>query len=284
MIIFLWKQIASVKQAIVGRNEPAQLAWGLALGVLLGVVPHGNLLAVILLVILLSLRVNHGIAALATVATTFIATRLDPYAHEIGRMVLTSDRVGPRMATIWQMPFVPWTDLNNTVVMGSTLIGLALLVPIFLLTYPVFHLLAPKNTTINTDPTKIPSFATGTMETVGMAAALRDADPSGYPRESKPSAEPLPRPQTSVAARPLEPSAIDAAMSGIEGGAKTNRGGEEPQLIETRIDVIRIGNRTEGDASGLVEASDVAKQDEPMSEALRYLLRQVREANRRSAA
>jgi len=278
MLIFFLKQLMGVRQAILGRNEPAQLAWGVAFGVLLGIVPHGNLLAIVLLVVLLSLRLNHGIATLAAVCVTFMATRLDPYSHQVGRYVLTHEDLSRHVANAWQMPFVPWTDLNNTIVMGSVLIGFAALIPIFLLTYPVFHWFASKGNPIDGNG--------------GAAMALdnqsQNTDNSGVPDgySNRPRVR-IASDTNPASTNSLQLSAIDAAMTGMNesaGQSRTTSTDAEPQLIETRIDVIRIGVKQDSQTPHGVEATDVSKQDEPMSEALRYLLRQVREANRRSAA
>ena len=47
------------------------------------------------------------------------------------------------MQQAWALPLVPWTDLNNTVVLGSFLIGVVALLPIFCLTLPFFRFFKP---------------------------------------------------------------------------------------------------------------------------------------------
>jgi len=281
MLLFLFKQLSNVREAIVGRNEPAQLAWGVAFGVLLGIVPHGNLLAIALVILILSLRLNQGIATIAAVASTFLATRVDPYSHQVGRYVLTHEDLSRHVANAWQLPFVPWTDINDTIVIGSLVIGVAALVPIFLLTYPIFHLFAAKDTPIDGGSPVTIALAAGTER-----SEVSKANPNVQGPHFTIVAE---EPFKPIVAPALRPSAIDAAMAGIGGSNLTSSmpsesRDAEPQLIETRIDVIRIGNRVDGNTGSAVEATDISKQDEPMSEALRYLLRQVRDANRRSAA
>ena len=282
MLIFLIKQLMSVRQAIVGRNEPAQLAWGVAFGVLLGIVPHGNLLAVGLLILLLSLRVNHSIATVAAVASTFLATKLDPYSHQLGNYVLTHEDYSRHFASAWQLPFVPWTDINNTIVTGSLLIGVAALVPIFLITYPLFHLFAPKGTPID-------GGTGGALALAATAGGGRDHETVIFDRaESKPASLANQRTRgTSPGKSPaLAPSAIDAAINGIvEQKGQVAVADAEPQLIETRIDVIRMGKRQDASmAPGTIEKQNISEQDEPMSEALNYLLRQLRDSRERRAA
>ena len=123
-----YKLISTARRAFAGRKYPHQMAWAVAFGLLLGVIPHGNLLARRLLLVVLSLKINHAMAGLTAVATTFLARYLDPYSHQVGDYVLTHPGFRETAVSAWQLPLVPWTDLNNTVVMGSFLIGLSALV------------------------------------------------------------------------------------------------------------------------------------------------------------
>ncbi len=152
MIIFTIKLLSNLRKAIAGRKHPHQLAWAVAFGVLLGIVPHGNMLALAILIVVLSLRVNHAMVGVTAIASAFLASsRLDPLSDQVGNYVLTDQTTGPLVAQAWQLPLVPWTDLNNTVVMGSFLIGLAALIPIFLLTYPIFRLFKPSSESAEDD-------------------------------------------------------------------------------------------------------------------------------------
>lgn len=136
MILWSIKLLSSVRKAIAGRRNPGQLAWAIALGLCLGLIPHGNLLAVIVLAVILSLQINHAMAALVTIGVTFAANKLDPISERVGFQVLSNPEVANFMARAWDWPLVAWTDLNNTVVMGSFLIGVALMLPVVALTYP----------------------------------------------------------------------------------------------------------------------------------------------------
>ena len=89
MLLWILTLINRLRRAIAARKYPHQLAWAVAFGLLLGLVPHGNLLAFGLVILVLSLKINHTMAGLTAVAATFLATRLDPYSHELGNFVLT---------------------------------------------------------------------------------------------------------------------------------------------------------------------------------------------------
>lgn len=138
MILFSIKLFSSLRKAIAGRKYPSQLAWGLALGLLIGLIPHGNLLAVALVLGVLMLRVNHAMVALTAIGVTMIAPRLDPISDQLAQWFFAQEGVSEAMAQAWDYPLIPWTDLNNTVVMGSFLIGLIALVPAFAISYPMF--------------------------------------------------------------------------------------------------------------------------------------------------
>lgn len=144
MLFFSIKQMLRLRQAIFGRREPHALAWGVAVGVAWGLIPHGNLVAILLLLVIFSLYVNHGMAALTALVTTLLAGRLDPWSHAVGRELLTRPGLQDFWSTAWGVPLVPWTDLNNTVVLGSTVIAMGVLLPTYLLSYPIFHWLAPR--------------------------------------------------------------------------------------------------------------------------------------------
>lgn len=139
MILWTIKLIRSVRRAIAGRKYPSQLAWGVALGTLVGLIPHGNLLAIGLVLLILTLRVNHAMVALTAIGVMFAAPRFDSCFDSLGRWFFEQPQVVTAMTSAWQYPLMPWTNLNNTIVMGSFLCGLAALVPVFLITYPVFR-------------------------------------------------------------------------------------------------------------------------------------------------
>ena len=75
-------------QAFVMESTPRQMSLGLAFGVLVGLVPKGNLLAIVLGTLLASTRVNLAIATLAIVLCTFAATVCDSLFDQIGGFIL----------------------------------------------------------------------------------------------------------------------------------------------------------------------------------------------------
>jgi uncharacterized protein (TIGR03546 family) len=301
MILWILKLISSVRRAIAGRKYPHQLAWAVAFGLLLGVVPHGNLLAVAILLVVLSLKINHAMAGLTAVAATFLATKLDPYSHEVGDFVLTHPEVSESATRAWALPLVPWTDLNNTVVMGSFLIGVGALIPVFVVTYPIFRWMAPSQdpSSKESDTTSLPSeeelveteIPSATDDTHHVVLIDHGHDTPTHPRSVSQSVtgidhstleedEPLDFIEIEdELGRPVQE--LDAAGPiAVEPDAEV----DQRIAIETRIDVIRMTDHratsTEEDATPNNESND----PQPMDEALNYLLRQLRDSQQRKAA
>jgi uncharacterized protein (TIGR03546 family) len=139
MYRWLINKLLLVRKMLPGGDSPRQLACGLALGLLLGLIPKGNLTAVVISLLIFGSTVNLGTALLTAAAVSAGAVYLDPFTHRIGQTVLTHPTLQPHWTRFYEMPVVPWTDLNNTVVAGSFLLGVTLLYPAYLLSRPVFQ-------------------------------------------------------------------------------------------------------------------------------------------------
>lgn len=245
MILWFIKQLLSLKKILSGRAAPAELAWGLAMGVAVGLVPKGNLVAVALICLLIMLRVNHGMAALAAVGCSFLAVKLDPWTHQLGAHILQSADLRPGLERLWNLPLVPWTDLNNTVVLGSTVIALTSVVPIALLSLPIFRLLAPRKRNSGE-----------TLEPPPQVAAAQE----------RPHVDqPLVVAEGLHLFTELDPISVP----------------EAPTEIETQIDIIRLKAIDDRVESGSV--AGVTSQ-RSMNEALGYLMRRLKDSRREKAA
>jgi len=285
MIMFLMKLLSSVRKAIAGRKHPHQLAWGIAFGLLLGVVPHGNLLAVVILLLILSLKINHAMAGLTAIGVSFAATRLDPYSHHVGDFILSHPDAQQYAARIWQWPLMPWTDLNNTVVLGSFLIGVVALFPSFIVTYPICRLLAPRED--DHDPPHDPAAASSAQRTAidsdSQRVVVVDQGHQQIARPHRPVPQTTPHPQTA------SPSVETPDFQELHTDEAVDPTAPDEVAVETRIDVIRLKDTRAIDTAqetNSKNASDAAHatDDQPMDEALKYLLRQLRDSQARKTA
>ncbi|RLT11812.1 MAG: TIGR03546 family protein [Planctomycetota bacterium] len=126
-------------KALVIESTPTQMSYGLALGVLLGVVPKGNLLAVVLGFWIAATRVNLAITACAAVAATFASSWFDTPFDQIGGYVLNQPALREFWDAVYDTPMMPWTDFNNSIVMGSFICGVLLIWPVHRVSRPVFQ-------------------------------------------------------------------------------------------------------------------------------------------------
>jgi len=129
------RPVRTLIEAITSEDAPQRLALGVALGMVVGLVPKGNLTAVVLLGLALSVRASLAAVVGAAGLFSVLGVWLDPLAHHLGLRVLTQAWLQPVGARLYDLPLFPWTGLNNTVVFGSLMLGLALF-------WPVYHLTA----------------------------------------------------------------------------------------------------------------------------------------------
>jgi len=285
MLVFFIKQILSLKKAILGRREPHQLAWGLALGLFLGIVPHGNLLAFAILLFVLSVNVNHGMVAVTAVIASMLASRLDSQTHAVGNYLLNHPDFAPVLASAWQLPVIPWTDINNTVVMGSFAVGLAFVVPAYLFSYPIFHWLAPESNDVPVDVLPPPTnaaavgqatqslklhcaedsndrIAAGEIAVSGAVLSASEIDSNLAAIANQSATAPVFLPLNNV-----ETVAIDAAF----GQAAEAEELAKRTIIDTRIEVVRMYPIARS-----ANAEDQSKEAIPLAETRTSRTRDIR--------
>ncbi len=126
-------KLRSLVRIFAADRTPHQLALAVALGMLVGVLPKGNLLTLFATVLLFGLRVNLGTGLATAFLISLAGSDLDRLTHGIGVRVLQTPAVYEVLRRGHQLPLIPWTSMNNTVVVGSLVLGLLLL-------YPTYHI------------------------------------------------------------------------------------------------------------------------------------------------
>ncbi|MEN0112123.1 MAG: TIGR03546 family protein [Planctomycetota bacterium] len=129
---WLLRPLRGVLDALLGCDSTGQVAAGVAMGVVLGLLPKATLLAVLAGVLLCALRVNKAAGLTAAAVVAPLAPMLDGFTHKLGLKVLTLPSLQPGLAWFYDTPLGPWWGVHNTVVCGSLLLGLYLSYPVFL--------------------------------------------------------------------------------------------------------------------------------------------------------
>lgn len=130
----LIKLIQSLVGALHSEGTPGQLALGIALGSILGLTPLLNVHNAIVFAALMLLNVSFAGGMLGWALFVPIGFLLDPLFDWIGHSLLLAPSLRGLWTSMYNMPIVPLTNFNNTIVLGSLVFSLLLLVPLFVAT------------------------------------------------------------------------------------------------------------------------------------------------------
>lgn len=123
------KQLFAFFKLLNSDTGTNQLAAGLSLGFVLGFSPFLSLQTILVLLIVFFFRIQLGAAFLSSFFFKMIAHLVDPASDMLGRSVLESESLRSTFVALYNMPIVPMTRFNNSIIMGSGLIGFILAIP-----------------------------------------------------------------------------------------------------------------------------------------------------------
>ena len=130
---------------LTGRFGPREIAFAAAFGVFLGLLPKDNLLFVLAALVFLFSHANIVLGLVVTAVVSFFAPWIhEAVANSLGGAVLISPFGQKAVAALHGIPGIPWMKLDNTVVMGSLLLGATLFFPIFFLVWIPLKIFMPK--------------------------------------------------------------------------------------------------------------------------------------------
>ena len=134
------KGIAKLIIALNGNVKKGQIAAGLAWGFLLGLVPAGNFFWIVLLLISFFFNHHHGSKFLVMAVVKLFSPLIAPPLDLLGWEILHIGALQPMFTSMYNMPFVPFTKFNNTLVAGGIAAGAVLSVPLFFIFMPLIDL------------------------------------------------------------------------------------------------------------------------------------------------
>ena len=121
----LLKQVIVIFQTDISPN---QVAWGFALGAILGLVPN-MFMKLVLFIVIMMFRVNISAAFFFFFVYEILSFALDPLFDSLGYYILNINSLNGFYTYLYNLPVVPFTKFNNTVVMGSLVTGIILIIP-----------------------------------------------------------------------------------------------------------------------------------------------------------
>jgi len=144
----LLKLIGKLIAALNGNIKRSQIAAGLAWGILLGLIPAGNFFWIALFICSFFFKHHHLSKIFSMTVVKLISPLIVLWVDFLGWEVLHLEALQPLFTTLYNMPFVPFTKFNNTLVMGGLIGGVVLWLPfffIFMALIPIYrNTLAPK--------------------------------------------------------------------------------------------------------------------------------------------
>jgi uncharacterized protein (TIGR03546 family) len=127
----LLKLIQSIIKTLHSEGTPGQVAAGIALGAALGLTPLMNVHNLIVFSLIVLLNVSFGGGMLGWALFVPLGFVLDPLFDRIGASLLHAASLRPVWTSWYNTPLVPYTNFNNTIVLGSVVSWIVLAVPIF---------------------------------------------------------------------------------------------------------------------------------------------------------
>ena len=128
------KLISKIFKILRSGASPGQIAGGFILGMILGLTPLRALHNLVVVLLIILLNVNIAMALFAFAICSGVAYLLDPLSHSIGFWLLVEVKSLHGLWTaIHHVSIIAFSGLNNTVVLGSLLISIILIFPVFLL-------------------------------------------------------------------------------------------------------------------------------------------------------
>jgi uncharacterized protein (TIGR03546 family) len=130
-MLALLKLIQSIIKTLHSDGSPGQVAAGIALGSALGLTPLVNAHNLVIFALIVLLNVSFGGGMLGWALFVPLGFLLDPAFDAIGRSLLQAPSLRGLWTSWYNTPLLPYTNFNNTVVLGSLVGWLGLAVPIF---------------------------------------------------------------------------------------------------------------------------------------------------------
>lgn len=148
MIRRISKNSERILAVLSQHRNPSQIAWGVAIGIVLGLIPKDNLIALLLIVLLASLRVNQLVACTTGLALSLLGGWFSPITAYVGTSILSQPLIVHGIAVLYRIPFLPWTCLDHSLVAGGIGVGTAMLVPSYVFCLWAFSRVNQKMETI----------------------------------------------------------------------------------------------------------------------------------------
>ncbi len=123
--------VAKFFAAINANSRPGEIGAALACGIMLAMIPAGNLLWILLFIIFFLSKLHIGTMLLVIALGKLFVGLADPLIDAAGVRLLTHPALYDGFARLYAVPFVPLTNFSNSLVAGGVALGIILWIPLF---------------------------------------------------------------------------------------------------------------------------------------------------------
>lgn len=127
------KQIFNLLKLLNSDKGHNQIASGIAAGFLWGLSPLLSLQSLLLFLLVLFFRIQLAVALIFSFMFSLLAYLFDPLADLLGQRLLEAESMQSLWTSLYNLPLIPLTHFNNSVVMGSGVLGILFFIPVFFL-------------------------------------------------------------------------------------------------------------------------------------------------------
>ncbi len=123
--------LRSMFKALNSDGTPGQVGMGMAIGLAFGLTPLMSLHNVVVLCVAMLTTVSFPGVMLGWVVAVPVGFMLDPLFDRVGMALLTTDALAPVFTWIVNTPVIALSALNNSIVLGSLVTWIVLLIPAY---------------------------------------------------------------------------------------------------------------------------------------------------------
>jgi uncharacterized protein (TIGR03546 family) len=127
------KTVTKFLAGINANTRPGEIAAGIAFGFLLALQPGMTIVRIVLLAFAFMLKITMPALFFSLFVFALASPVLDVPSDLLGGFVLGLPALGGLFTMLYNMPLVPYTRFNDTLVMGGLVLGVLAWAPLFFL-------------------------------------------------------------------------------------------------------------------------------------------------------
>jgi uncharacterized protein (TIGR03546 family) len=125
--------LAKIIAAFNANSRPGEIGAAFACGVMLALIPSGNLLWIVLFMIFFFFRLHISTMILSILIFKLFIGLVDPLLDRLGLMILEAPALYPLFTEAVNTPVLPYLRFENSLVTGGFVAGVLLWLPLFFL-------------------------------------------------------------------------------------------------------------------------------------------------------